>query len=95
MHQTQAERVVAKFGGGDVRAGLEVMVQHTEHPYKRIWNWLHSERGEIPQNYHQGLLDDAARITAAGITVVDLLPYDFVAHLHRPVAVAADLQATG
>lgn len=70
------------------------MVREGVQPYKRVWNWLHSDRGEIPQTYHQSLLEDAARLTAAGI-VVDLLPYDFVAHLHRPVVAAAELQPTG
>lgn len=83
LQQTQAERVVGKFGG------LDQMARDTEHPYKRIWNWLRSEGGFIPQSYHQGLLDEAVRLG------VDLHPYDFVAHLHRPVAVSADLQATG
>jgi len=64
------------------------MVATTPHPYKRVWNWLNS--GTIPQEWHQPLLDEAVRLGN-----VDLHPFDFVAHLHRPVAVPADLQATG
>lgn len=81
LQETQAQRVVGKFGGH------QQMVADTDHPYKRIWNWL--QRGVIPQEYHQGLLDDAARLRR------DLLPYDFVAHLHRPVVSAEPLTATG
>ena len=86
MHQSQAERVVGKFGG------LQQMAADTKHPEKRIRNWLAA--GFIHQKHHQGLLDDAARLTEAG-KPVDLHPFDFVAHLHRPVAGAASLQATG
>lgn len=76
MQQSQAERVVGKFGG-PIK-----MAADTEHPYHRIYGWLQAR--EIPQKWHQPLLDDAARLTAAG-TPVDLHPYDYVAHLHRPV----------
>lgn len=87
LQQTQAARVVGKFGeGGDVKSGAE-RLQTVGHPYKRTWNWLNS--GTIPQSWHQQLLDDAVKLGA------DLHPYDFVAHLHRPVAAAADMSATG
>lgn len=82
QQQTQAGRVVAKWD-----ADLNIMAAETGHPYKRIWNWV--QRGQIPQDYHQGLLDSAAHHRR------DLHPFDFVAHLHRPVVSAETQQATG
>ena len=69
------------------------MAADTIFPEKRVRNWLAARF--IPQKYHQELLDEAVRLTGAG-KPVDLLPYDFVAHLVRPVPGAApSLQATG
>ena len=81
MTLNQAERVVAKFGG------LEQMVEDTDHPYKRIWNWL--KAGTIPQKWWPGLLSDSARLKR------DLNPYDFVAHLHPAPAAPENPVAAG
>lgn len=70
--QTQAKRVLGKFSDD-----LNQVASMTGHPYKRLWNWR--DRGIIPQEYHQGLLDSAVEHRR------DLHPFDFVAHLHRPV----------
>lgn len=74
MHQTQAERVLGKFADN-----LKDVAALSGHPYKRLWNWMRA--GAIPPEYHQGLLNIAAE------RQVDLHPFDFVAHLHRPVVV--------
>lgn len=80
--QTQAERVLSIWDGD-----INVMARETGHPYKRIWNWM--QRGAIPQEYHQGLLNSAVKHRRA------LQPFDFVAHLHRPVVSPESLSATG
>lgn len=77
QQQTQADRVLAKFGDD-----LQAVAARLEWPYKRLWNW--KAKGLIPQEWHQPLLDAAVRLAA------DLHPYDFVAHLHRPVAAAPE-----
>lgn len=74
--------MLAKFGDD-----LTVTAEAIGWPYKRLWNW--KNKGFIPQEWHQPLLDIAA---ARG---VDLHPYDFVAHLHRPVAAPETITTTG
>lgn len=63
--------VLSAFGS-NIRKAAEVL----GWPYKRVWNW--SDRGLIPQEWHQPLLDRAAELG------IELQPQDFVVHLKRP-----------
>lgn len=72
--------MLGKFGDD-----LNAVERRTGYPYKRLWNW--QNKGTIPQEWHQPLLDLAVRVGA------DLQPYDFVAHLHRPAAAPESIPA--
>lgn len=82
LHQSQADRVLGKFGDD-----LGQIVVSTGFSYKQVWSWRN--RGFIPQEHHQRLLNRAAEIQA------DLLPHDFSAHLYRPAPALEKQSAAG
>jgi hypothetical protein len=79
--ETQAQRVVAKFGG------IEKLIEGTVHPYKRVWNWLNA--GTIPQRWWPQLLEEARALR------VELQPSDFVAHLEEPAGAPESIRKAG
>jgi hypothetical protein len=68
--QTQAERIIEKFGG------VQRMVELTGHPEHRMYNWLRT--GFIPEKYRQGLVDTAHRLG------IDHTPFDYIAYMVVP-----------
>ncbi len=75
---TQSERIVGKFGRGDVLAGRRFLSSTGPYKYTTVRAW--ERTGWVPQQEHAKLLE------LAKAHDIDITPFDYIDHLVREKA---------